>query len=190
MTQSTQSIDRRLFAREEPRSIFGQFMVFMFCWIGLVLLIAPDLSPRAVQIVYNASDSAPRGLYLVERASHVQPGDLVVARLPPTVAALAAQRGHLPSGVPLIKPVAAVAPQVVCVSGGEVRVNGELVASTLAADAQGRELVPWNGCRPLVDTELFLLSTHPASFDSRYFGPVNGAQVIGRAVPLWIRRPS
>src|SRR5438132_1418289 len=127
MTQSTHSIDRRLFAHEEPRSIFGQFIVFILCWIGLVLLIAPDLSPHAVHIVYNASDSAPRGLYLVERASHVQAGDLMVVRLPRAVAALAAHRGYLPSGVPLIKPVAGVAPQIVCVSGGEVRVNGESV---------------------------------------------------------------
>ena len=36
------------------------------------------------------------------------------------------------------------------------------------------------------DGELFLLSaTNPASFDSRYFGPVAVSAVIGSAQPLW-----
>ena len=171
-------------ATHEPRSIFGQFMVFILCWIGLMLLIAPDLNPSATHIAYNASDSAPCGFYLVEHARQVRVGDLVVVRLPREVAALAAQRGYLPDGVPVIKHVAAVAPQVVCVRDGIVHVDGESVATALVADVQGRTLVSWQGCRQLVDTELFLLSTHPASFDSRYFGPVDGARVVGRAHAL------
>lgn len=174
----------------EPRSLFTQFLVFILCWIGLVLLIAPDLTPSAVRIVYNASDSVPRGLYLVEHVSHVRVGDLVVVRLSQGAAALAAQRNYLPRGVPVIKHVAATAPQLVCVRDGEVRVDGESVASALATDAAGRTLVPWQGCRQLVDAELLLLSAHAASFDSRYFGPVDGVQVIGRARPLWNRGSS
>ncbi|MBI3531959.1 MAG: S26 family signal peptidase, partial [Burkholderiales bacterium] len=38
----------------------------------------------------------------------------------------------------------------------------------------------------LHDGELFLLSaTNPASFDSRYFGPIAASAVIGSAQPLW-----
>ncbi len=44
----------------------------------------------------------------------------------------------------------------------------------------------WSGCRRLAAHELFLIApASAASFDSRYFGPVTRAQVIGRAVPLW-----
>jgi conjugative transfer signal peptidase TraF len=168
----------------EPPSIFGQFIVLTLCWIGLVLLIAPELKMPAVRIVYNASDSAPRGLYLVEPASQVRAGNFVVVRLTRNVAALAAHRGYLPAGVPLIKRVAAVAPQKVCADGGDVRVDGESVARTLDADAAGRLLSAWHGCRELVDTEMFLLSAHPASYDSRYFGPVGGGQVVSLARPL------
>jgi len=185
MTQQTRTKAEDPMTRDEPRSIFTQLVVFLLCWIGLVLLVAPDLSPPATHIVYNASDSVPRGFYIVERVRHVRAGDLVVVRLSRGVSAFAAQRDYLAAGVPVIKHVAAVAPQLVCVRDGQVRVDGESVASTLAADAKGRALVAWQGCRQLVDTELFLLSAHPESFDGRYFGPVEGAQVIGRAHPLW-----
>jgi type IV secretory pathway protease TraF len=44
----------------------------------------------------------------------------------------------------------------------------------------------WQQCRRLSDGELFLLSTtNPASFDSRYFGPIAASAVIGAAHPLW-----
>lgn len=190
MTQHMHSHNASPIPTGEPTSIFGQFIVFILSWIGLVLLLVRELSAPVVHIVYNASDSAPRGLYLVEPASQLRVGDLVVVRLPRNVAALAAQRGYLPFGVPVIKPVAALAPQHVCVDDSGVHVDGESLASTLAADAMGRTLSPWHGCRQLVDTELFLLSMHPSSFDSRYFGPLDSAQVIGRARPLLNRRSS
>jgi type IV secretory pathway protease TraF len=42
-------------------------------------------------------------------------------------------------------------------------------------------------CRRLEPGELFLLSvTNPASFDSRYFGPVSASAVIGVAHPVWL----
>lgn len=188
MTQDTSLMEGRPIASNEPSSIFSQFLALILCWIGLALLIAPELKSSPVRIIYNASDSAPRGLYLVETASRVRAGDLVVVRLRRHVAALAAQRGYLPAAVPLIKRVAAIAPQKVCVDGGNVRVDGESVAQALVADAAGRPLSAWHGCRELVDTEMFLLSAHPASFDSRYFGPVDGIQMVGRARSLWTRR--
>lgn len=188
MTQDASSIGRKANACGEPPSIFGQFIVFILCWVSLALLIAPELKTPAVRVIYNASDSAPRGLYLVEPALQVRPGDFVVVRLRRDAAAFAAQRGYLPAGVPLIKRVAAIAPQSVCADGVGVRVDGESVAQTLNADAAGRPLPAWHGCRELANTEIFLLSAHPASFDSRYFGPVDGIQVVGRARPLWNRR--
>lgn len=188
MTQDAGFVGRKANACGEPPSIIGQFIVFILCWVGLALLIAPELKTPAVRVIYNASDSAPRGLYLVEPASQVRAGDLVVVRLRRDVAALTAQRGYLPAGVPLIKRVAAVAPQSVCADGAGVRVDGESVAQTLNADAAGRPLSAWHGCRELADSEMFLLSAHPASFDSRYFGPVDRMQLVGRAQPYWNRR--
>ena len=57
----------------------------------------------------------------------------------------------------------------------------------LPADRLGRPLPSWPQCRQLRPGELFLLSaTNPASFDSRYFGPVSASAVIGAAHPIWL----
>ena len=71
--------------------------------------------------------------------------------------------------------------------GRSVHINGVPVAAALPADRLGRPLPFWSHCRPLTEGELFLLSaTNPASFDSRYFGPVSASAVIGIAHPIWL----
>lgn len=139
------------------------------------------------RVIYNASASVPVGWYRIEpmRVPHV--GDIVLVRLPAVPAALAARRGYLPSGIPLLKRIGARAPQEVCNRGGIVRIDGAPVTTTLPVDGAGRRLEAWRSCRRLRQGELFLLSTgNPASFDSRYFGPVPVSAVIGRAQPLRI----
>ena len=107
--------------------------------------------------------------------------------LPAEAAALAAQRGYLPAHVPLLKRVGAVAPQHVCIVAGQVRIDGVPAAAVLPADRLGRPLPSLQLCRRLEPGELFLLSvTNPASFDSRYFGPVSASAVIGVAHPVWL----
>jgi type IV secretory pathway protease TraF len=87
----------------------------------------------------------------------------------------------------LLKRVGAIAPQEVCIAGGIVRIDGAPSAAVLRADRQGRPLPSWQQCRRLKPGELFLLSvTNPASFDSRYFGPVSASAVIGVAHPVWL----
>lgn len=147
--------------------------------LGWAALTTPP--PR---LVYNASDSVPVGWYLISPANSLASGDLVLVRLPPEASSLAALRGYLPANVPLLKTVAAIAPQRVCVQGSQVRIDGVLVARRLRWDRQGRAMPTWQACRRLVGDELFLLSSNPASFDSRYFGPVSAAAVLGVAQPL------
>ena len=160
--------------------------------VGLSALFAPGLlravssQPAAVpRLVYNATDSVPRGFYAIA-AQPPGVGDLILTRLPASAARLAAERGYLPAGVPLIKPIAARYGDHVCVRDGKVRINGHVVARPLAADSKARPLAAWSGCRLLAEGEWFLLSTgNPASFDSRYFGPVPRTAAYGLAVPLW-----
>lgn len=165
----------------------GRTVAPLACMVaGLAALVLPATLHLPVRIVYNPSDSVPRGWYRIDESRSLQVGDLVLAGLPEGAAALAAQRDYLPAGVPLLKRVAAVAPQHVCSDGATVSVDGRPTVNTLAADSRGRLLSVWRQCRRLSEGEVFLLSTsHPASFDSRYFGPVATSAVIGVARPVW-----
>ena len=151
-------------------------------FVGVAMLVASTVSSSSIRLVYNASDSAPRGFYVVESAAQLHVGDYVIARLPDGSAALAAKRGYLPRSIPVLKQIAAIGGQQVCVRGGSVYVDARVVAQTLEEDGQRRKLHAWNGCRRLLPEELFLLnSSSPASFDSRYLGPLDVSFVLGRA---------
>ncbi len=160
---------------------------------GLAVLAWASFVSPLPRLVYNPSDSVAVGWYRVDPptrhagslppAMHV--GSIVLVPLPATAAALAVRRGYLPLRIPLLKPVAAVAPQQVCITEGIVRIDGVPVAAVLRTDGIGRPLRAWLSCRCLRPGELFLLSTtNPASFDSRYFGPVRADTVLGVAHPV------
>lgn len=163
----------------------GWIMVLL-TGLGTVALVWPSVHSPVARIVYNASDSVPRGWYRVGPIGSLHVGSIVLARLPPEAAALAAQRGYLPERIPLLKPIGAMSPQQVCVQAGIVHIDGGVSVIALTVDRLGRRLPAWRQCRALHVDELFLLSTtNPASFDSRYFGPVMTSAVIGSAQPLW-----
>jgi conjugative transfer signal peptidase TraF len=154
--------------------------------LGIVALAWPSVQTPVAHLVYNPSDSMSRGWYRIEPSDAPRVGDVVLVRLPSEAAALAARRGYLSNGIPLLKRVGAMTSQRVCVEKHVVRIDGKAVANTRKVDGQGRPLPVWSHCRRLRQGELFLLSTtSPASFDSRYFGPVSASDVIGVAQPLW-----
>ncbi|TFL15329.1 S26 family signal peptidase [Pusillimonas caeni] len=178
-----------------PRSRWRTRIVLAgFAAAGLAVLAWAAFVPPLPRLIYNPSDSVAVGWYRVKPFQHqagslsrrLQVGSIVLTRLPADAAALAAHRGYLPAHIPLLKRVGAVAPQHVCIVAGQVRIDGVPVAAVLSADRLGRPLLSWPQCRPLMAGELFLLSaTNPASFDSRYFGPISAAAVIGIAHPVW-----
>ena len=137
-------------------------------------------------LLYNPSMSAPRGFYWRDPLATYRVGQYAFARLPAAPAALAAQRGYLPANILLLKPIAAVHGDVVCVRHGLAFINGQQVVRLLTRDAHGRLLKPWSGCRALDADEVFLLGhSNPASFDGRYFGPVHYSDLRGVATALW-----
>lgn len=153
--------------------------------IGLVALtIAMPPRPR---LVWNASASAPIGLYTVAPDQPIAPGDMVIARVPERYRMLAATRRYLPLNVPLVKHVAAAAGDQICALGPSVSVEGRPVAVRRTTDGRGRAMPWWRGCVRLRGRQLFLLTDSPDSFDGRYFGVTEGADVIGKARLLWAK---
>lgn len=166
---------------------------------GLAALAWASFVQPLPRLIYNPSDSVAVGWYRVDPLQHrfdsppraLPVGSIVLTSLPLEAAPLAAQRGYLPAQIPLLKRVGAVAPQHVCIVANQVRIDGVPVTTVLTADRVGRPLSPWQQCRRLEPGELFLLSvTNPASFDSRYFGPVHASAVIGIARPVWLEDSS
>lgn len=154
--------------------------------LGIATLAWPSVHTPVARIVYNPSDSVPPGWYRIGPPYSLHVDSIVLARLPADAAALAAQRGYLPEHIPLLKRIGAMSPQQVCIEKHIVRIDGVAVAGVHIVDGRGRPLSAWQQCRRLHDGELFLLNaTNPASFDSRYFGPVTVSAVIGSAQPLW-----
>jgi conjugative transfer signal peptidase TraF len=156
--------------------------------IGCASLLATIAMPPSPLLLWNMTASAPLGLYRVWPGEAAGKGDLVVASLPLSVRALAAERDYLPIHVPLVKRVAAAQGDTVCALGQEVFVNGQWITERSVRDSRGRPIPYWNGCRMLGRQELFLLmADRKASFDGRYFGVTAPADVIGRAQLIWPR---
>ncbi|MEJ1967045.1 MAG: S26 family signal peptidase [Rhizomicrobium sp.] len=138
-------------------------------------------------LLWNASASAPRGLYLLHPALPLHAGELVAVMPPESLARFAALRAYLPSGVPLLKHIAALDGQKVCRFADRVTIDGRIAALARKRDSRGRTLPRWQGCRTLRAGEVFLLnSAIPDSFDGRYFGVLSANTITARAEPLWI----
>lgn len=159
--------------------------------LSIAALAAPALRPPAPRLLWNASASVPVGLYRIDPGATAGLGRIVAYRPTPAQTRLMVTRGYLPEGVPLLKPVAAAAPSVVCRRDRTILIDDRTVAQARRADRAGRPLPAWSGCRRLHGSEVFLLApAAPDSLDGRYLGPVSRARIIGPATPLWLSRAS
>ena len=166
---------------------FGWIIVAAIATLGIGGL--PAFFHPAPRLLWNASASVPIGLYAVHRPTKLHVGDIVIVLPPGPLASYLDARRSLPEGVPLVKPIAALAGQTVCRTGRSVSVDGVTLAEAQDHDRHGRRLPVWQGCRVLAPGEVFLMnSAQPDSLDGRYFGPLPLSTVIGRATPLWLPR--
>jgi conjugative transfer signal peptidase TraF len=136
----------------------------------------------------------PVGLYSVGPANgSIANGDTVVLCAPRAAALLGKARGYLGSGQcstgtdPLLKLVVAVAGDVVDVGTRAIAVNGRCLGAseTFDRDGKGRPLPHVaRGSYRLKRGELWLWGPATHSFDSRYFGAVEAADVTNIAKPF------
>ncbi len=152
---------------------------------AVVLILAASATLETRLIVWNTTASVPRGLYARASGPPAR-GDYVLFWMPSEARALAAERHYLPTSVPALKPVAAMAGDEVCAHAERVSINGAPPSARASIDHQGRPMPAWEGCRVLREDEVFVFSTYAAdSFDGRYFGPSAFTDVIEKVVPLW-----
>lgn len=170
-----------------------RFGIVALCAAGVIAVAITSANYAGLRL--NFTDSAPHGLWLVQaaEAASVKRGKLVEV-CPPAlpVVRVMAERGYLSSGncqstglTPLLKPVSAVAGDAIQFEQGKpVSVNGVALPNTAAMPA----IPSWPTGRYIVEPgQIWLFSSYSAgSFDSRYFGPVEVANVRGIAQPLAI----
>lgn len=176
--------------RRNGRRIGGVFFVVL---APLLVLLAGGYGGLRI----NLTPSAPLGLWrIVKLERPVIVGDRVFVCLPLSDAMREGlRRGYLRKGLcpghaaPLIKTVAAGAGQHVAVSD-IVEINGHRLCHSrlMTADGRGRPLIAHPG-GIIPEGYIHLHSDYEGSFDSRYFGPVPVASILGLAEEVITRDP-
>jgi type IV secretory pathway protease TraF len=146
----------------------------------------PDLKTKP-PVILNETPSMAEGIYVrLGDVANLKRGDIIAMPLTGTAQNYLVKKLGYPKDTILIKRVAGLYGDHVCRQGSVVTVNKK---SQVAArsDRQGNPLPVWHGCRTLSTNQVFLLGDHPASFDSRYFGPVSRIELAGiyRAAITW-----
>jgi conjugative transfer signal peptidase TraF len=159
--------------------------------IVVILFVALHIAVAA-GLRINGTHSFPVGFYF---ASHKRPekGDLVFVNSPPLpLFTLAKDRGYLNvaySAAPhLLKRLAGVAGDRVTIDSAGVQVNGIRLANSAPCNCDGAGR-PLQACllkdHILGPDEVLLMSDYnPASFDSRYFGPLQATTIESVIIPL------
>lgn len=163
--------------------------------LAIFVLISAGLSLSGIRV--NSTPSVPIGLWKIEDLNGRARRGQIVSVQPPHGGffALAESRGYIGLGpcaggvAPLLKPIAAVAGDCVTVSVQGIAVNGALLpnSNALQQDSMGRCLMPVKHGKYVVQLgTVWLVSGCARSFDSRYFGAVPTANILGTAKPIWI----
>ena len=144
----------------------------------------------------NSTASFPRGLYWKINAPFKK-GDLVIFCPPKNpVFAEAKERGYIGAGFcpggyrEMIKKIVATEGDRVSISEMGVAVNGVLIPNSkpYSEDRAGRPMPHYETDCTLKDNQVLLMSDYnPLSFDGRYFGPINRAQMrsVIRPILTW-----
>jgi conjugative transfer signal peptidase TraF len=160
-------------------------LIVSLCVLAALLLLFKHLSTR---YLIQVSASMPKGVYKIKAADNVSLGQIVIFKIPKNVSDLVQKRRWAPEGLTylLMKPIAAKAGDRILISEKGLFLNSVYVGAVERFDSVGLPLPAIYGEFVLKQNELFTLSYHENSFDSRYFGPIQKSAVKGVVEPLII----
>jgi conjugative transfer signal peptidase TraF len=160
--------------------LLGFSILFVSDWLGLRL---------------NTTHSVDPGFYwVVEKLP--EKGDYVsFCSAQDSMTQMAYERGYIGFGncpghtERLLKIVYGTEDDIIELTQNGVEVNGDLLpfSTTLTQDGLNRQLVPFDKKKLVLQpNELWVMTNrNPLSFDSRYFGPIQFAQVSAVVKPIW-----
>lgn len=166
-----------------------RWIVFVGAIAIMAGLGAPAINASSKTFLWNDSPSEPKGVY-VKVIDPPRVGEIVAFMAPPPAFPYANRRLGYLHQIPILKALAAGQGAQVCAQNGVLKISGKVVAAVMATDSQGAPLPHWDGCRSLAVGEFFAFSDRvPNSFDSRYFGPIDGRRIFAAYRPLWVGGP-
>ena len=157
--------------------------VFMVCGLAY-----------AAGIRLNTTPSIPVGVYRLTKEPLVKGAYVLFCPPPAPVFAMAKARGYLGAGFcpggygHLMKKIVAVQNDVVAIGTDGVQVNGQRLplSEPVKLDGAGRPLPNYAASRVLGSAEVLVMSdSNKASFDGRYFGPIQRSQIQGVIRPVF-----
>ena len=152
------------------------FIIFLF-------LVVTFLHRQGYGLTYSSTASMPKGFYLIIHSDDFKRNDIVEFKPPNEVQAFVAEQHWAPKSGLLLKHVMGVPGDFVCNSGGSILVNHQKVGSVYEFYAPNKKLPKRSFCTVLQQNQYLLLSDSiERSFDSRYFGPVDKGNIIGKSV--------
>ena len=128
-------------------------------------------------------------VFLVKKGALPERGELVAFRMRQVyvdrIHPQGRPRPQIPVGNVWMKRVMGMPGDRVEVHGTQVFINEHLIAEGFGRDRFGTpiELAPFAG--PIAQGEYYVALPHPKSFDSRYYGTISQADVIGVVTPLF-----
>ena len=72
---------------------------------------------------------------------------------------------------------------------GDFKVNDQVLGKARTSDSHGKPLARVGGCQKIAAGEWVVRGYGERSFDSRYFGTIKRAEVLGVAVPIGEKVP-
>ena len=163
-------------------------LFFGLILVSCVAVAVGFIKKAGYHITYAATSSMPRGFYLVVPVKKIMRYDIVEFMPPLTVLDFLKKRNWVPSSGLLVKYVFAIPGDDVCIRSGAVWINNKKIGKVYRFYAGEKKLPQTKICGRLKSDQYLLLSNRKQrSFDGRYFGAISSHNILGRAIPLFIK---
>jgi type IV secretory pathway protease TraF len=153
-------------------------LAIVFVGAAAIALLLVPTAVGSARLVWNSSASAPAGIYWIDHGPWAI-GDRVAVQPSENLADDLAERGILPKGRLLIKRVVAGQRMTVCRVLERIILDGTLIAMAKTETSSGQQLPDWQGCYRLGAEDVFLMGDTANSYDGRYFGITDEADIVG-----------
>lgn len=195
LEQERRPLIRRLLNAQRWSEVLKDQLIWMMVGCLLIFMLTKTLPGHPILV---STPSVPMGVYWLDRTAHgFKAGDYVTFEFNPANKELS--RRYAPYTLWHTKMVKATEGYMVT-SDAQLRLTACSPAiwgtptcsdagTAQTKDSKGRVLEPWlaAGAGYLVKRdELWVYGPHPSSLDSRYHGPVQVGDMLGKATPLWL----